>query len=145
MVVFLLLLLQLVILLPVVQKKLKSITISAVEDQILADVSIGQFQLGFPKKLSVNDILISQSNFDTLLYIGRFSVNIELLPLFRKKIDAQKIELINVNGDFGRLADHLIVDTTNTSEPVADEELPTESMNTAERAKKIDELIKKGV
>ena len=120
--VLILFLLQLLILFPPVQNKLRNIAASTLHDQLKADVSIGQFRLGFPKKLNVRDVLISADQSDTLLYIGDFSVNIQLLPLFRNDIVFQRIELSNGKGDFGKLLDRLPADTTYVeSDDVKDE------------------------
>lgn len=103
--------LQLVIIIPAVQNKIKNASVSVLQEQLNSDVTIGQFRLGFPKKLKVSEILVSQNESDTLLYLGEFSVNIRIFPIIRKQIILQNIELKNGIGDFGGLIGQLIIDT----------------------------------
>lgn len=110
----LLLLLQLLILLPPIQRKLKTETEKALETPLNAKVTIGDFRLGFPKKLKVQNILIASQNNDTLAYLGEFSVNIRVLPLLRKNIIVQNIGLRYGKGDIGKLLAGLPTDTTQT-------------------------------
>ena len=79
-IIVLLLLLQLVITIPAVQQKLKTVAVSTLQEQLNSDVSIGNFRLEFPKKLKVNDILVAQNNSDTLFYLGECSINVKLFP-----------------------------------------------------------------
>ena len=109
--------------LPAVQKKLKDISSKALQEQLNSNVSIGGFLLEFPKKLKVSDILISTNDSDTLLYLGEFSINIELFPLLNRKIIAKKIELANIKGNIGKLLNQIPTDSTATNE-VQKEEKP---------------------
>ena len=86
------LIIKVAILIPSVQTRLKDITANAIEKQLNSNVTIGEFLLGFPKKIKVRDILVSQNDSDTLIYLGEFSINIKLFPLFNHKIIAQKID-----------------------------------------------------
>ncbi len=71
----------------------------------------------------MSEIFVSQNESDTLLYLGEFSINIKLFPLFNHKIIAQKIELKNIIGDFERLFAQLAADSTdNEKEQVQDSE-----------------------
>ncbi len=104
--------LQLIILLPPVQNKLREFSVSAIQKQVNAKVSIGQFHLGFPKKLKVSNILIEKTESDTLLFVGNSSVNISILPLLRHKVVLQSIELKDGQGDIGKLLDQIPADST---------------------------------
>ena len=110
--VVLLLLLQLVIMIPAVQRKIKDETSKALQEQFNSDVTIGRFRLGFPKKLNVSEILVLKNRYDTLLYLGEFSISIKLFPLLYHKIVADKIELKNLKGNFELLAAQLAADST---------------------------------
>jgi len=102
-IVFILLLLQLVILVPSVQIKLKNLTITALSKQFEAKVSIGQFRIGFPKKLKIGDVLISATGKDTLVYVGNITLDVGLIPLLRHKVVLKSIGLKDGKGDFGKL------------------------------------------
>jgi hypothetical protein len=121
-------LLQLIILLPPVQHKLKSISVSTMQEQLNAEVSIGDFRLGFPKKLKIHDILITGKASDTLVYLGEFSVNIELLPLLQKQLIVQSAGLRNGKGDIGKLLAQIPADTTTVEpiEPASENDVPWE-------------------
>ncbi len=121
-VILLILLLVIIIRIPAVQKKLKDISSTALQEQLNSNVSIGGFRLELPKKLKVSDILIATNESDTLVYLGEFSVNIELFPLFNRKIIAKKIELINAKGDIGKLLKQIPTDSTTTNEVQVEKE-----------------------
>ena len=55
--------------LPAVQNKLKDLAATTLMDQVDASVTIGQFRLGFPITLEVNDILIEKGKQDTLFFL----------------------------------------------------------------------------
>jgi len=112
--VFLLLLLQLLILLPPVQNKIKKEGISALQSNLDCDVDIGNFRIGFPKKIKVNDICISKNN-DTLFYLETLSVDVKLFPLLKKKFVVDQIGLSNGQGDFDKLISQ--VSTSSDSLP----------------------------
>jgi hypothetical protein len=109
----------LLIRIPAVQNKLKNESEMALQKQLNCDVSIGQFRLGFPKKLKVSDILISENKSDTLFFLGEFSINVELFPLLDHKIIARKIELKGVKGEVGRLLKQLPSDSAASDETQA--------------------------
>jgi hypothetical protein len=108
-------------LLPPVQNKLKSVAVSVMQDQLLAEVSIGQFTLGFPKKLNVEDILITKPGPDTLFYLSKFSVNIALLPLLKHQLVIKSIELKQGKGDFGKLMAQMPPDTASPAPETTEE------------------------
>lgn len=113
-IIVLLLILQLAILLPPVQNRLKLIGVEAIENVIDANISIGSFRVEFPKKLKVNNILISKNTSDTLFYLGEFVINIRLLPLLKKTVAVQKIEIRGGQGDIDDLLGQMRTDTTST-------------------------------
>ncbi len=115
-------LVQLVILLPPVQRKLKQVTESALEERLDAKVSIGGFRLGFPKKISIENLSITTQQSDTLLYLGSFSLNVGILPLLNHNIVFQHILIDNGQGDFGKLIDQIPADTSSTNNATAEHE-----------------------
>lgn len=124
----LLILLQLVMMLPPVQRKLKTVSVSLLNEQLNAEVSIGDIRLGFPKKLKVHDILIAGTATDTLAYLGEFNINIELWPLLHKHLIVQSAGLRNGKGDIGKLLAQIPSDTTTREpiDPASDNDLPWE-------------------
>jgi len=76
-----------------VQSKLKTIGTNILKDQLNSEVSIGNFQLKFPKELQINQLLICDKELDTLSYLDEISINIEILPLLNKHISLERIGL----------------------------------------------------
>jgi hypothetical protein len=114
-------LLQLITLLPPVQNKLRDFSVSAIQKQVNAKVSIGHFHLGFPKKLKVSNILIKKTESDTFLYVSSFSLNLSLLPLLRHQVVLQSIELKDGRGDIGKLLDQIPADSTENKQDLETE------------------------
>ncbi len=56
-------------------------------------IEVGRLRLGFPLRLKVNDVTVIQANADTMLTARRAAVDVKLLPLLRKKVDVERIEL----------------------------------------------------
>jgi len=97
---------------PAVQTRIKYTIARTIQNRLNSDVSIGDIRIGFPKTVEVSEILISKDKADTLLYLGKFSVNIKILPLFRKQIVIQNIDMENGKGDLGKLMGELSADTS---------------------------------
>ncbi|NOX48530.1 MAG: hypothetical protein GXO89_16300, partial [Chlorobi bacterium] len=113
---FSLLLVALLIRIPAIQDKIRDKVETALNGQIEAKTTIGYFRLGFPKKIIVHDVLIQEGKTDTLAYLGEFSVNIKLFPLFKHEIIARKIKLKNMKADVGKLMAQFPTDSTTTEE-----------------------------
>ncbi|MFR1235949.1 MAG: translocation/assembly module TamB domain-containing protein [Barnesiella sp.] len=93
----LLLLLPLLIYLPPVQKWAKNELITIVSEKTGMALTIEDIHLAFPFDLSVrNSLLLSQSK-DTILKSGDIKIDIELLPLFHKQLNVQKIDIRNTS------------------------------------------------
>ncbi len=108
---------KLTIQIPAIQNKIKQKIATSLSSRLNATVSIGNFYLKLPKELAIKNILITKINAaDTLFYLNDFSVNINLFPLFKHKIDIQKIGLVNSYGDFDKLFANAEPDTNNLPE-----------------------------
>ncbi len=106
-----------VIQIPAIQDKIKQKIATSLSTRLNANVSIDNFYLKLPKELALKNILITKTDAaDTLFYLNDFSVNINIFPLFKHKIDIQKIELINSYGDFDKLFANAEPDTNNLPE-----------------------------
>lgn len=56
-------------------------------------VEVGRLRLGFPLRLKVDDVTVIQANADTMLTASRAAVTVRLMPLLRKQVDVERIEL----------------------------------------------------
>ena len=59
------------------------------------DLNVGRIDLRFPLNLLVRDVTVVQHQ-DTLLNLGSLNVKVQLIPLFKGKIDVDKVALDNV-------------------------------------------------
>lgn len=106
----------LVLKIPRVQLFLKNLVINAIEDNLEAEVSIGEFWLGFPDELNVENIFVSAAKADTLVYVGQFAVSIELWPLLKKEISLDRVLIKDAKGYFGELVKRIPTDTNSVKQ-----------------------------
>ncbi len=77
-----------VIQIPAIQEKIKQKIATSLSTRLNANVSIDNFYLKLPKELALKNILITKTDAaDTLFYLNDFSVNINIFPLFKHKLD----------------------------------------------------------
>lgn len=112
-------LLQILVLLPPVHNRLKSMALEAAKKQINADISIGKVRLWIPEKIIVYNLVVKANQTDTLFYQGRTSLRLRLLPLLSRKVVVQSLKLEDGYGDFGRLIDRIPADTSTSDMPEA--------------------------
>jgi len=96
---------------PKVQETLRGIVVNSLGESLDAELTVGDFQIGFPNGLDVGSVLVYGDKPDTLAYIGQLSVSIELLPLLQKEISLDQVVLKNARGYFGELVSRLSTDT----------------------------------
>ncbi len=66
------------------------------------DLNVGRIDLRFPLNLLVRNVDISQKQ-DTLLQLGSLNVRVQLIPLFKGRIDVDKVALDDVKVNSGNL------------------------------------------
>ncbi|HTF16575.1 MAG TPA: hypothetical protein VK658_00810, partial [Chryseolinea sp.] len=79
----LLILIALVIQIPAVQKRIVNEAVSFVEKKIGTRVSLAHLGLSFPKAIVLEGLYLEDQKTDTLLYIGRLSIDTDLWGLTR--------------------------------------------------------------
>lgn len=60
------------------------------------NISVGHISLSFPINIIMTDVEASSAKRDTLLDVDRLQLNVQLLPLFRKKVEVDGISLKGV-------------------------------------------------
>ncbi len=90
---FIILVVPCLLYIPTIQDGVKSLATSYVNDNTSMQMSIERIRLKFPFILNVNNTLILDENRDTMVYAGDLLVKIQLLPLFKQKVEIQDIEL----------------------------------------------------
>lgn len=56
-------------------------------------IEVGHLRLGFPLRLKVDDVAVIQANADTMITASHAAVSVRLMPLLKKQIDVESIEL----------------------------------------------------
>lgn len=91
--VILVLLVPVLLYVPFVQDFAVGIATRKVSESTGMTIGIGRLRLGFPLRVRVEDVSVVQADADTMLTASRASVNVRLLPLLRKQVDVESVEL----------------------------------------------------
>jgi len=89
----LVLLVPVLLYIPFVQDFAVGLATRKVSEATGMQIGVGKLRLGFPLKLSVEDVEVIQADRDTMLTASRASVRVALMPLLRKEIEVRDIEL----------------------------------------------------
>ncbi|MGC3943489.1 MAG: translocation/assembly module TamB domain-containing protein [Chryseolinea sp.] len=92
-IVVLLVLIALVIQIPAVQNRIVAKAVSFVENKIGTRVSLDHLSLSFPKSVVLEGIYLEDQKTDTLLYVGRLSIDTDLWALTRNTIELNDLTL----------------------------------------------------
>lgn len=96
-VVLLVIILALVIQIPAVQNKLVEKAVSYVENKIGTRVTLEHLSLSFPKALVLEGVYLEDQKADTMLYVGRLSIDTDLWALTRNNIELNDLTISNAN------------------------------------------------
>lgn len=101
--VFILVFLIIIILqVPVTQRYIASEIVSYVSGKTRTKVALRGINIGFPKTLVLKDLFLEDLKKDTLLYAKAIRVNVNLLALFKKKIELSSLELEKITAHVNR-------------------------------------------
>ena len=78
---------------PIIQKGVKNLAISYVNNNTSMTMDIDRIMLKFPLNLNVKRTLILDENRDTMIYAGDVLADIKFMPLLAMKVDIQGVEL----------------------------------------------------
>src|SRR6218665_503499 len=92
-IVALLILFALAIQIPAVQNKIVKEAVSFIEKKIGTKVSLAHLGLSFPKAIVLEGLYVEDQTTDTLLYIGRLSIDTDLWALTRNTIELNDVTL----------------------------------------------------
>ena len=96
-IVILLVLIALALQIPAVQKRIVHEAVSFVEKKIGTEVSLSYLGLSFPKAVVLEGLYLEDHHADTLLYIGRLSIDTDLWALTRNTIELNDLTLTNAD------------------------------------------------
>ena len=101
-VVGLLLLIILLVQVPVVQNLIKNKAITYLEGKIHTKVSIGRIEIGFPKKVILENFYFEDQSKDTLLSGEKLAVDISLFKLISNEVEINSVDLKGVTANVTR-------------------------------------------
>ncbi len=78
---------------PIIQKGVKNLAISYVNNNTSMTMAIDRIMLKFPLNLNVKQTLILDENQDTMIYAGDVLADVKFMPLLALKVDIQSVEL----------------------------------------------------
>ena len=80
--------------LPIVQKRLASVTASSLSEILKTDVSVGQVSFYLFKRIIIEDLHLNDRNGQKMITVSRLSARYELLSLLKEKITINSIQLL---------------------------------------------------
>ncbi|MFC6266908.1 translocation/assembly module TamB domain-containing protein [Frigoriflavimonas asaccharolytica] len=101
-IIVLLILLVLSLQIPAVQNFAKGKLVNYLEDKIKTDVSLERIYIDFPSSLVMEKLYLKGQKQDTLLYVKKLDVGIDLLQLVNSKADITSIDLETVRANVVR-------------------------------------------
>ena len=78
---------------PSLQKKISVPIAAAIADKFQSEVSIGQIKLGFPNKITLNNVYLKDRSKETLLHAKRLTAGFDIFSLFQKKQRIHSVRL----------------------------------------------------
>jgi len=102
--IVLLIVLILVIRIPVIQNKLTQRAVSFLENKIGTKVQLKHIFISFPKKIVLEGLYLEDQSQDTLLYVGKLSLDTDLWGLTQKQIELNVVELTHCTASINRSA-----------------------------------------
>ena len=90
---------------PAVQNYVKGHLIDYLEDKIQTKVSLEKVYVDFPTSLVMQDLYLQGQDVDTLLYVKKFDVGLDIWQLLKSKADIKSIDLEGVNANVVRKQD----------------------------------------
>lgn len=98
----LLIALLLLIRLPSVQNYITHKATQYVSSKTHTRVTLHQLYIGFPKTVVIEQLYAEDATHDTLLYLGRLEVNLDMLALLHRRVEVRSLTLSDVNANIGR-------------------------------------------
>ncbi len=78
---------------PFIQDRVVGLAARKASEATGMKIEVGHLRLGFPLRLKVDDVAVIQANADTMITASHAAVSVRLMPLLKKQIDVESIEL----------------------------------------------------
>ncbi len=92
----------LLIRLPSVQNYITHKATEYVSSRTHTKVTLKRLYIGYPKMVVIEQLYAEDAKHDTLLYLGKLEVNINLPNLLKRKVEVSSVSLADVNANIGR-------------------------------------------
>ncbi|WP_442902415.1 translocation/assembly module TamB domain-containing protein [Flavobacterium sp.] len=121
-IISLILLLLITIQIPAIQNSIKNKAVNYLEEKIKTPVKIEKIEIGFPKKIILNNVYFQSQIGDTLFSGEKVAVNLSLFKLFNDEIEINSISLKNTTANVKRNKDSIynfdyIIDAFSSKTP----------------------------
>lgn len=90
------------ILLPPVQQFITNKAVNFLEQKLDTKVSLGKLYIGFPKAVVIEKLYVEDQSRDTLVYLNKLKVNIDLLGLLDNKLNISHASIDGLTGHISR-------------------------------------------
>lgn len=87
------------------QKEILSEITTGLSKKINSKVTSGNIEWGFPNTFVINDLYVEDQHQDTLAFIKRAKVTVNILPLFKQKVSLRTVQLTEMRSFIHRDAD----------------------------------------
>lgn len=82
---------------PFVQSKLASLASNELKSLLNTEVQVGHVDIGFFNRIIAKDILLNDQQGNEMLKVARLSAKFEILPLFKKRLSINSVQLFGFN------------------------------------------------
>ncbi len=131
-VVLLLIAVALLIRLPAIQDRITQKAVSFLEETIGTKVTLGNILIGFPKSIVLRDLYMEDQRGDTLIYVGRLSVNTDLWALTNNRIELNNVALENTVANVYRTEGDSAFNFSYIPEAFANDSTPADTVGQKE-------------
>lgn len=87
---------------PAIQNYIVSKAATFVSDKTQTIVSLGSVNIGFPKSIILEKLYLNDKNKDTLIFLERLAIDVDMLALISKKISVSSLTIKGANANIYR-------------------------------------------
>lgn len=78
---------------PAIQTYVAGIVANKLTEKLGTEISVDRVKIALPATVTLNEIYVAGKSSDTLLYVERIFVSVEILKLIQQEVDVRKIEI----------------------------------------------------
>ncbi|MBC7383767.1 MAG: translocation/assembly module TamB [Bacteroidia bacterium] len=88
--------------LPAVQNYISQKATSFISSKTHTTVALHRIFIGLPKSIVIEDFYAEDRNHDTLIFLGKLEIDVDLLGLLKNKLDVNELLIADLNGNIKR-------------------------------------------